>query len=90
MPNAQCPMPNAQCPTINFIFMQTIIITAADANYFTLYDSIIPNGFIQVDDYGHWEGCKQALHDFEKSKGESFSLNTIDETGVWFQKSLGG
>ncbi len=52
----------------------------------TLYDSVIANGLIQVDDYGHWEGCKQALHDFEKMKGESFSLQTIDETGVWFQK----
>ncbi|WP_293126274.1 TylF/MycF/NovP-related O-methyltransferase [Microcoleus sp. bin38.metabat.b11b12b14.051] len=52
----------------------------------TLYDSVIANGLIQVDDYGHWEGCKQAVHDFEKMKGESFSLNTIDETGVWFKK----
>jgi predicted O-methyltransferase YrrM len=52
----------------------------------TLYDSVIPNGFIQVDDYGHWEGCKQALHDFERMKGESFALQIIDETGVWFQK----
>jgi len=52
----------------------------------TLYDRVIPNGFIQVDDYGHWEGCKQAIHDFERMKGESFSLQTIDETGVWFQK----
>jgi len=52
----------------------------------TLYDSVIANGLIQVDDYGHWEGCKQALHDFEKMKGESFSLQRIDETGVWFQK----
>ncbi|WP_332980449.1 class I SAM-dependent methyltransferase [Microcoleus sp. A003_D6] len=52
----------------------------------TLYDSVISNGFIQVDDYGHWEGCKQAVHDFERMKGESFSLHTIDETGVWFQK----
>jgi predicted O-methyltransferase YrrM len=52
----------------------------------TLYDSVISNGLIQVDDYGHWEGCKQAVHDFERMKGESFSLHTIDETGVWFQK----
>ncbi|MEG4418841.1 CmcI family methyltransferase [Microcoleus sp. LAD1_D5] len=52
----------------------------------TLYDSVISKGFIQVDDYGHWEGCKQAVHDFEVMKDESFSLHTIDETGVWFQK----
>jgi predicted O-methyltransferase YrrM len=55
----------------------------------TLYESVVPKGFIQVDDYGHWQGCKQALHDFETMKGESFLLHTIDETGVWFQKSLG-
>ena len=52
----------------------------------TLYDSVISKGLIQVDDYGHWEGCKQAVHDFERIKGESFSLHMIDETGVWFQK----
>ncbi|MCC3529185.1 MAG: class I SAM-dependent methyltransferase [Microcoleus sp. PH2017_21_RUC_O_A] len=52
----------------------------------TLYDSVIASGLIQIDDYGHWEGCKQAIHDFERMKGESFSLHTIDETGVWFQK----
>ncbi|MGB7710056.1 MAG: glycosyltransferase [Microcoleus sp.] len=43
MPNSQCPIPNSQCPmpnsqslTRNPIFMQIIIITAADANYFEL------------------------------------------------------
>ncbi|BAY23564.1 macrocin-O-methyltransferase domain-containing protein [Calothrix sp. NIES-2100] len=52
----------------------------------TLYDSIVPNGMIQVDDYGHWDGCKKALHDFERLRGEQFNLRRIDYTGVWFQK----
>ncbi|MEG3857894.1 glycosyltransferase [Microcoleus sp. herbarium12] len=52
-----------------------------------LYDVVVPNGFIQVDDYGHWEGCKKAVHDFEQLRCESFSLTTIDSTGVWFQKN---
>jgi glycosyltransferase involved in cell wall biosynthesis len=54
----------------------------------TLYDSIVSKGIIQVDDYGHWEGCKKAVHDFESLQGESFALHTIDETGVWFQKNV--
>lgn len=54
----------------------------------TLYDSIISNGIIQVDDYGHWEGCKKAVHDFESLRGESFAIHAIDETGVWFQKNV--
>ena len=52
----------------------------------TLYDVVVPNGFIQVDDYGHWEGCRKAVHDFERLRGESFTLQTIDSTGVWFKK----
>ncbi|MEG4866674.1 MULTISPECIES: glycosyltransferase [unclassified Microcoleus] len=54
----------------------------------TLYDSIVSNGIIQVDDYGHWEGCKKAVHDFESLRGESFALHAIDETGVWFHKNV--
>lgn len=51
-----------------------------------IYDSVVPNGFIQIDDYGHWDGCKKAIHEFEKRCGQSFALRVIDYTGVWFQK----
>lgn len=52
----------------------------------TLYDSVAPNGMIQVDDYGHWDGCRKALHDFEGLRGERFNLHRIDYTAVWFKK----
>jgi cephalosporin hydroxylase/glycosyltransferase involved in cell wall biosynthesis len=52
-----------------------------------LYDSVSPGAFVQIDDYGHWEGCRQAIHDFEKECGDSFDLQTIDYTGTWFQKN---
>ena len=51
-----------------------------------IYDRVVPNGFIQIDDYGHWDGCKKAIHEFEKRCGQSFALRAIDYTGVWFQK----
>ena len=51
-----------------------------------IYDRVVPNGFIQIDDYGHWEGCKNAIHEFERGCGQSFALRVIDYTGVWFQK----
>ncbi len=51
-----------------------------------LYDSVVPNGVIQIDDYGHWEGCKRAIDEFERRRGDSFPLRVIDYTGVWFQK----
>ncbi len=52
----------------------------------TLYDIVVSNGVIQIDDYGHWEGCRKAVHDFEQLRGESFDLHPIDYTGVWFKK----
>lgn len=51
-----------------------------------LYDSVLPGAFVQIDDYGHWEGRRQAINDFEKECGDSFDLQKIDYTGVWFQK----
>ena len=51
-----------------------------------LYDNVITNGYIQVDDYGHWDGCKRALNEFEASRGIHFKINPIDSTGVWFRK----
>ncbi|MBE9037329.1 glycosyltransferase [aff. Roholtiella sp. LEGE 12411] len=47
---------------------------------------VVPNGMIQVDDYGHWEGCKKAVNEFERLKENQFILHQIDYTGVWFQK----
>lgn len=52
-----------------------------------LYDNVVPGGIIQVDDYGHWEGCKKAIHEFENLRGEVFHLKPIDYTGAWFQKN---
>lgn len=49
-----------------------------------LYDRISNDGFVQVDDYGFWEGCRQALHEFETERQLKFELHQIDSTGVWF------
>ncbi len=74
--------------------MGAIALLHADGDWYestmdifnTLYDSVVPNGFVQIDDYGFWEGCRVAIHDFEQQRGESFELHGIDSTGVWFQK----
>lgn len=52
----------------------------------TLYDSVLPNGAIQIDDYGFWEGCRKAIHEFERQRRALFALRIIDPTGVWFRK----
>ena len=50
------------------------------------YDLVRPGGLIQVDDYGHWEGCRKALDEFFESRGISPEKHVIDATGIWFVK----
>ena len=51
-----------------------------------LYDRLANGAFIQVDDYGHWDGCRKAIHEFMAARSLHFDLNKIDGTGVWFAK----
>jgi tetratricopeptide (TPR) repeat protein len=51
-----------------------------------LYDNILPGGILQVDDYGHWAGCRKAIHEFESQNNVKFIKNNIDGTGIWFIK----
>lgn len=53
-----------------------------------LYNNVVDNGFIQIDDYGFWEGCRKAVTEFELEHSLKFELNKIDSTGVWFYKPI--
>lgn len=51
-----------------------------------LYDLVLTGGYLQVDDYGHWEGCRKALDEFEAERGVRFEKTVLDETGISFLK----
>jgi predicted O-methyltransferase YrrM/tetratricopeptide (TPR) repeat protein len=51
-----------------------------------LYDRLMNDALLQVDDYGYWDGCRKAIHEFEAERGVSFEIHPIDGTGVWFAK----
>ncbi len=52
------------------------------------YDQVQEGAAIQVDDYGYWKGCRDALHQFEQERGLKFNIHVIDGTGVWFSKPI--
>jgi hypothetical protein len=45
---------------------------------------VSPFGYVIIDDYGHWKGCRAAVDEFRPP-----ALHTIDYTGVWWQKDYG-
>ena len=51
-----------------------------------LYDNVIREGYIVLDDYGHWEGSRKAIDEFIKKRKINPTLIKIDYTGVYFQK----
>lgn len=46
-----------------------------------LYPLLSKNGVLIIDDYGHWQGCKQAVDEYFDKENISLLLNRIDYTG---------
>lgn len=51
-----------------------------------LYDKVVSGGFVIVDDYGCYEGCKKAVDEFMKKKRIQAYLNHIDSEGRYWIK----
>ena len=72
----------------------TIAILRIDADWYestkvcldNLYDKVIGGGYIIIDDYGYWEGCKKAVDDFIRERNLKTNIVMIDHTGCFFQK----
>jgi hypothetical protein len=52
-----------------------------------LYPMVVSGGYVILDDYGHWEGCRKAFEEYRTSEGlGELTLVRIDYTGVYFSK----
>lgn len=52
-----------------------------------LFDKVSPGGFVIIDDYGCFEGCKRAVDEFFASRGLQPSLIYSDSMCVYFRKA---
>jgi O-methyltransferase len=52
----------------------------------TFYDRVVPGGFVSIDDYGHWPGCRKAVDEFFAARQLPYTLQEVDYTARWFQK----
>ena len=46
-----------------------------------LFPRMVDGAVLIVDDYGHWEGCRQAVDEYFEKHGVQILLNRIDYTG---------
>jgi len=54
-----------------------------------LFDLVTPGGVVQIDDYGHWDGCRKAIDEAFAHLDPKPTLNRIDYTGRWFTMPSG-
>ena len=52
-----------------------------------LYDRLVSGAYVQVDDFGHWTGCRKALEEFFDARNIETDAYSIDGEGIWFKKS---
>lgn len=46
-----------------------------------LFPKLSPGGVLIVDDYGHWQGAKQAVDEYMAGLAETYFMHRIDYTG---------
>jgi O-methyltransferase len=51
-----------------------------------LYPRLSPGGFVVIDDYGAYEACRTAVHDYREREGIAAPIEAIDWTGVYWRK----
>lgn len=52
-----------------------------------LFDQVIDGGYVIIDDYGFFPGCKKAVDEFFKRLETVPTLHRIDREGVFFRKT---
>ncbi len=53
-----------------------------------LFDRVSPKGYIIVDDYKSWNGCRQAVDEFRKQRAIEAPIIDIDSHAVYWRKML--
>jgi len=51
-----------------------------------LYDHVVPAGYVVLDDYGYWEGCRKAFHEFAAERALDVSLVRVGSCQAYTRK----
>lgn len=77
--------------TLNNSYPNIISLLRLDTDWYestkkeleVLYPKLSVGGYLIVDDYGHWQGCKKAVNEYF---GENFNFIMFDYTGLCHRK----
>lgn len=71
-----------ECPdTISLLRLDTDWYESTRHELQHLWPLLSPGGVLIIDDYGHWQGARQAVDEFLDDHGIALLLNRVDYTG---------
>lgn len=83
------------CDTLPTAPIKQLALLRLDGDLYTstldalnaMYHRVSPGGYVIVDDYGSWNGCRVAVDEFRKAHGIESEMTKIDFTGVYWRVS---
>ena len=51
-----------------------------------LFARVAPGGFVVLDDYGYWQGCRRAWEEYRAEHGLRVELTWVGSNAVYFRK----
>ncbi len=55
----------------------------------SLHPNLSPGGFCIIDDYGAYEACRDAVHDYRREHHVTDPIEHIDWSGAWWRRPIG-
>lgn len=54
-----------------------------------LHPGLSPGGFCIIDDYGAYQACRDAVHDYRRDNDITDPIERVDWTGAWWRRPIG-
>lgn len=74
-------LPLSTHDSISVLRLDTDFYASTKAEMEILFPKLTTRGVILIDDYGHWQGARQAVDEYIEENGLHLLLNRIDYTG---------
>lgn len=72
-------LPSTKVAHIAFLRLDGKLYEATWDSLINLYDKVIPGGYIYVNDYNVYNGCKKAVDDFRRSRNLTDVVHDVDD-----------
>ena len=73
---------SATIDRIAFLRVDGDVFTSTWESLHYLYSRLSPGGYVYIDDYGSYRGCKRAVDQFREQHGVSDAMHPVREEGV--------